>query len=57
MKKKKQKNKEDDLMYFPIPAGILIGLGLGLLIGEVASFVIIGLGIGFLVTWLVERKK
>ena len=34
--------------HFLIPAGILIGLGIGLLFGQPAAGVLIGLGLGFL---------
>jgi hypothetical protein len=34
--------------YFLIPAGVLLGLGIGLIIGYPGSGVLIGLGLGFL---------
>jgi len=42
--------------YMFIPAGILIGLGVGLLIGHPASGVLIGLGLGFIGTALARTK-
>ena len=39
-----------------IPAGILIGLGLGLLAGYPGSGVLIGLGLGFIGTALMKMK-
>lgn len=41
--------------YSFIPAGALIGLGVGLLFGYPASGVLIGLGLGFLVTAVMSR--
>ena len=40
-----------------IPAGILIGLGIGLLAGYPASGVLIGLGLGFLAAAFVPLKE
>jgi hypothetical protein len=39
-----------------IPAGILIGLGIGLLLGHPASGVLVGLGLGFIGTALARTK-
>jgi len=51
--KKTKKDKSD----WSIPAGLFIGLGLGLITGQVAGFLLIGLGTGFLLAWLSDRKK
>lgn len=40
-----------------IPAGVLIGLGVGLLTGYAGSGVLIGLGLGFLATALVPPES
>ncbi|MBW2986292.1 hypothetical protein KY333_02890 [Candidatus Woesearchaeota archaeon] len=48
--------KKSDMRKWPIPAGIFIGLGIGILTGQVAAFVLIGLGAGILITYL-DRKK
>jgi hypothetical protein len=40
-----------------IPAGILIGLGVGLLLGHPASGVLVGLGLGFIGTALARVKS
>lgn len=53
VKKKKKANKSDWL----IPAGLFIGLGVGLITGEVAGFLLIGLGAGFLFTYLLTKNK
>jgi len=53
MKKKKQKT---DMSGMAIPAGLLIGIGIGLLLGQVAAYTLIGLGVGFLVGYLGMRK-
>lgn len=42
--------------YMFVPAGILIGLGAGLLIGHPASGVLVGLGLGFIGTALARAK-
>lgn len=56
-KTKDKKNKEKDKSDMVIPAGLLIGIGVGLLTGQVAAFTLIGLGVGFLVSYLVDGKK
>ena len=43
------------LKYSFIPAGALIGLGVGLLLGYPASGVLIGLGLGFLATAIMSN--
>lgn len=40
-----------------IPAGILIGLGIGLLLGHPASGVLVGLGLGFIGTAFARVKS
>jgi hypothetical protein len=42
--------------YMFIPAGILIGLGVGLLVSHPASGVLVGLGLGFIGTALARVK-
>lgn len=42
---------------FLIPAGVLIGLGVGLLVDQVGSGILIGLGLGFLATGLIPLLK
>jgi len=56
MKKSKRVKKNDDRYGLAIPAGLLIGVGVGLLIGQVAAFTLIGLGVGFLIGFLIGRK-
>jgi hypothetical protein len=41
------KKKKDDNSGIFIPAGLFLGIGIGLLTGQVAAFTMIGLGIGF----------
>ena len=55
-KNNKSKKKEDASGIF-IPAGTLIGLGIGLIINQVAGGVILGLGIGFLIMAIVKVMK
>ena len=49
--------KKHDMSKWPIPACLFIGIGLGLLTGQVAAFTLIGLGIGLLITFSMSRKK
>ncbi|MBU2634395.1 MAG: hypothetical protein KJ674_04060 [Nanoarchaeota archaeon] len=49
--------KKHDINKWPIPACLFIGIGIGLLTGQVAAFTIIGLGVGFLIVFLTMRKK
>ena len=53
---KKQKKKNYDKLGMTIPAGLLIGLGIGLLIGKVVALLLIGLGLGFLGGLLSNKK-
>jgi len=46
--------------YVLVPAGLLIGIGLGLLYNQVAAGTLIGLGCGFLgsvIVMMVSKKK
>ncbi len=49
-------DKNDDRSGLAIPAGLFIGLGIGLITGEVAGFLLLGLGFGFLIMFLSKRK-
>ena len=54
--------KKHDISKWPIPACLLIGIGIGfLLIDEfsvaIPAFTLIGLGLGILITFLTSRKK
>ncbi|MBT7902581.1 hypothetical protein HN587_01875 [Candidatus Woesearchaeota archaeon] len=40
-----------------IPAGLLIGIGVGFLTNQVAAGTLIGLGIGFAVSYFMANKK
>lgn len=42
---------------WPIVAGVLIGVGVGIFIGKVAALTLIGLGVGILVTFWASRKR
>lgn len=55
----KKKNSEGPEGLF-IPAGLLIGMGLGFLIGELVAGLFLGLGIGFLLAAaaiMMKKKK
>jgi hypothetical protein len=54
MKKKTKKRSDWNAEGLAIPAGLFIGLGIGLINGQVAGGVLIGLGVGFLFTLLVR---
>jgi hypothetical protein len=54
--------KPDDISKWPIPAFLLMGIGIGLLLVEefpmaIPAFTLIGLGLGILITFLISRKK
>jgi hypothetical protein len=51
--KKKQKKEESE--YLAIPAFLLIGIGLGLYVGQVAALTLIGLGVGFAVSAVYKK--
>jgi hypothetical protein len=40
-----------------VPAGLLMGFGVGIITGQVAGFLLIGLGLGFLFSYFMCRKK
>jgi len=52
---KKNKNEHHSKSW-AIPGFMFIGIGIGILTGEVASFTLIGLGIGFIVSYLHNKK-
>jgi len=49
--------KKHDKSDWLIAAGLFIGLGLGLITGQVWGFLLIGFGLGLLATYLISRKK
>ena len=48
--------KQDNSGLF-IPAGLLIGIGVGFLVGQVLAGTLIGLGVGFLLMALFRLAK
>lgn len=48
--------KKHDIDKWPIPAFLLIGIGIGILTTQVAAFTLIGLGLGILTTYLTSKK-
>jgi hypothetical protein len=48
----RDKMKKNDLSKLSIPGFLLLGIGVGMLLGNVAAFTLIGLGLGFLVGYL-----
>ena len=53
---KKQKNKSD-INKWPMPAGLFIGIGIGLITGQVWGYALIGFGLGIFISYLTLRKK
>jgi len=54
MKNRRIKKDKSDWL---IAAGLFIGLGIGLITGQIWGCVLIGFGLGLLSTYLVSRKK
>lgn len=57
MAKEKEKRKSYGGLF--IPAGVLIGMGLGFILGNFSGYLFLGLGAGFLIWAIYEifRKK
>mgnify|MGYP000523646761 CR=1 FL=1 len=55
MKNKKSK-KDKDLYGLAIPGGLLIGIGVGFITGNIPAYTLIGLGLGFLLAMILGRK-
>lgn len=57
--KKSKKQKRDEMGGLFIPAGLLLGMGLGFLFNQLVAGLFIGLGLGFLlfaITSLIKKK-
>jgi len=52
---KKKVNKKHHNNGIILPAGMFLGIGIGLLTGKVAAFTLIGIALGFLGMWLANR--
>ncbi|MBU0907105.1 MAG: hypothetical protein KKE05_03010 [Nanoarchaeota archaeon] len=48
------KDKKNDFSGIAIPAFLLIGIGYGLLVGNVAAWTLIGLGLGFVIMLIIK---
>jgi|APSaa5957512576_1039674.scaffolds.fasta_scaffold222943_1 hypothetical protein len=48
--------KKKDNSGVLIPAGLLIGIGIGFLTGQIPAWTLIGLGAGFLAMFLFKNK-
>jgi hypothetical protein len=55
--KEKEKKKKDEAEALFIPAGVLLGMGLGFLYNNLLAGLFIGLGIGFLVFAIISLIK
>jgi len=53
MKKDKDQWKNSGVL---LPAGLFVGLGIGLLTGQVAGYTLIGMGVGFAAMWVARRR-
>ena len=53
----KEKKKDYDRSGLFIPAGIMIGMGVGFFTGQVPGGIFLGLGLGFLAMALARPKK
>ncbi len=53
---KKQKKDTSDSSGLFIPACLLIGIGIGIILDNVSAFTLIGLGLGFLCKWFFRKK-
>ena len=56
------KSKKSDISKWPVPAFLLMGIGIGfLLVNEfpmaIPAFTLIGLGLGIFITYLTAKKK
>jgi len=51
-----KKRKEAPEVYF-IPAGILVGLGIGFFVDEIVGGLLLGLGLGFLAVAIIRLMK
>ncbi|MBT7902689.1 hypothetical protein HN587_02425 [Candidatus Woesearchaeota archaeon] len=56
MVKKLSMSKKDSYGVL-IPGGLLIGIGVGLLVHQVAAGTLIGLGVGFVASYFAAQKK
>lgn len=54
-KTEKKKTKEPEALF--IPAGVLLGMGLGFLYNELVTGLFIGLGIGFLIFAIISTLR
>jgi proteasome assembly chaperone (PAC2) family protein len=55
VRKETKKRKKDNNGGVLFAAGMFLGIGVGLLTGEVAAFTLMGMAIGFLLMWFSPR--
>lgn len=53
----KEEHKKHDSAALFIPAGVILGVGVGLMLEQVASGAMIGLGLGFLAYAIISVMK
>jgi len=51
---KKEDMKKGSLF---VPAGVLLGIGIGLITGQVAGYTLVGLGVGFFLYGIIYMLK
>ena len=51
------KDKKKDVEGLLIPGGLLIGIGVGFLVGNIPAGTLIGLGCGFVAMFIASKKK
>ncbi len=56
-KSNSKKSKKNDAAGIFVPAGLLIGMGVGFLLGNLVAWLFLGLGLGFLTMALIKLKK
>ena len=56
MKKKKTKQKKEDISGLVFVGGILIGVGIGFLTNNLVAFSVLGVGVGFILKGIVDYK-
>ena len=55
-KKQNKRQKDKDPSGIFVPAGLLIGIGVGFIIGQIPAGTLIGLGIGFLLMAIAQYR-
>ncbi len=54
---KEEKKRKDDASGLFVPGGLLVGIGLGFVFGNIPAGTLIGLGAGFIVIGVIRLLK